>query len=76
MDKATELSLTTWYPEDHPLHKDLKHPLLGLAEETGELLGLYKKHERKPEFDWWQCKHCGKTEHGNSFEIRISVDGS
>ena len=58
MNNAIELALKTWYPKDHPLHNDLRHPLIKLAGECGELLDLYGKHEYKPNFDWMNCKHC------------------
>ena len=58
MNKAIEYALLTWYPKDHPLHLDPRHPAIKLAGEAGELLDLYGKHEYKPKFDWMNCKRC------------------
>lgn len=57
-DLSQQKALKTWYAEDHPLHLDPRHPLIKLAGEAGELLDLFGKHEYKPEFSWWKCKHC------------------
>jgi hypothetical protein len=48
MDKAVELALRTWYPEDHPLHMESHHPLGKLLGEWGELLDDYMKSLYKP----------------------------
>lgn len=57
-DKYQELALKSWYHESNPLYLDPRHPLIKLAGEAGELLDLYGKHEYKPNFSWWNCKHC------------------
>ena len=54
-------ALLTWYPEDNPLHMDIRHPAIKLAGEAGEILDLYGKNEFKPGFDWWNCKSCGEA---------------
>jgi len=59
-DKAIEMVLTTWYPVDSPLHLNPHQPCIKLAGECGELLDCYAKDEYKPNFSWWNCKHCGK----------------
>ena len=51
-DKSQEWALLTWYKEDNPLHKDARHPAIGLAGEAGELLNLYKKSEYKPGYNF------------------------
>jgi len=58
MNEAIEYTLKTWYPKDHKLHFDPRHPAIKLTGEAGEILDLYGKHEYKPDFDWWQCKTC------------------
>jgi hypothetical protein len=63
MKDTIELALKTWYPKDHPLHSEMRHPAMKLAGEAGELLDLYGKHEYKPGFDWWYCKKCGNNRH-------------
>lgn len=60
-DKYQEKCMPTWYDKNNPLYLDPRHPLIALAGEAGELLNLLKKHEYKPGFDWWNCKHCGMT---------------
>ncbi len=52
MNRETELVLKTWYPEDHPLHYDLHHPMGKLVGEWGELLDDYMKHLYKPGYQW------------------------
>ncbi len=52
MNGAIELAKRTWYPEDHPLHYDLHHPLGKLVGEWGELLDDYMKHLYKPGYEW------------------------
>ena len=47
-DESIELSLRTWYPEDHPLHFNPHHPLGKLIGELGELLDDYMKSIYKP----------------------------
>lgn len=47
-DESQKLCLLTWYPEDHPLHYELRHPLMALVGELGEYLNLLKKAEYKP----------------------------
>lgn len=54
-----ERALKTWYPVDHSLHLDPKHPAIALAGEAGEILNLLKKDLFKPNFSWWNCRHCG-----------------
>lgn len=61
MDKYQEKALASWYKEGHPLRLELRHPLIKLAGEAGELLDLYGKNEYKPNFNWWNCKYCKKT---------------
>jgi len=58
-DSSQLKSLKTWYPKSHELHLDSRHPCIKLAGECGELLDLYAKDEYKPNFSWWECKHCG-----------------
>jgi len=58
-DESQLKALTTWYAKDDPLHLDSRHPCIKLAGECGELLDLYAKDEYKPNFSWWNCKHCG-----------------
>lgn len=60
MNDAIEKALLTWYPKDHELHMDTRHPAIKLAGEAGEILDLYGKDQYKPGFDWWNCKHCGQ----------------
>lgn len=50
--ESIEKALYTWYPEDHPLHLNLHHPLGKLVGEWGELLDDYMKHLYKPGFEW------------------------
>ena len=50
--------LKTWYDKSNPLHFDSRHPCIKLAGECGELLDLFAKNEYKPNFSWWDCKHC------------------
>jgi len=52
MNDAIGLAKRTWYPEDHPLHFDLHHPLGKLVGELGELLDNYMKHLYKPGYEW------------------------
>jgi len=61
-DESQRKALLTWYNEDDPRYLDPRHPLIKLAGEAGELLDLFGKHEYKPGFDWWNCKHCGAIE--------------
>lgn len=68
MKEAIEKALKTWYPIDHPLRLDPRHPAIKLAGEAGEILDLYGKHEYKPSFDWWTCKKCGYTRDGYHLE--------
>ena len=49
MDRHTELALRTWYPKDHPLHKDLRPAIMGLLGEAGEIVDLVKKYTYKYE---------------------------
>lgn len=58
-DSYQLLSLKTWYKPDDPRYLDPRHPLIKLAGEAGELTDLYGKEEYKPNFSWWNCKHCG-----------------
>lgn len=62
-DESQLNCLKTWYPIDNPLHLDPRHAVIKLAGEAGEILDLYGKHEYKPNFDWMNCKHCGKGKH-------------
>lgn len=63
-DQAQAKALASWYKENNPLRLELRHPLIKLAGEAGEILDLYGKHEYKPNFNWWNCT-CGhsKKEH-------------
>ena len=61
-DQSQLNALATWYDKSNPLHLDPRHPVIKLAGEAGEILDLYGKHEYKPGFDWWNCKHCGQIE--------------
>lgn len=70
-----EQALKTWYPVDHPLHLDPKHPVLALAGEAGELLDLLKKDLFKPNFSWWNCKHCGYGDASHSMGKCLSGPG-
>lgn len=47
-NQAIETALRTWYPEDHPLHLEIHHPLGKLVGEMGELLDDYMKSLYKP----------------------------
>lgn len=58
-DSYQQKALTTWYQPDDPSYLDPRHPLIKLAGEAGELTDLYGKEEYKPNFSWWNCKHCG-----------------
>ena len=51
-DESIELSLRTWYPEDHPLHFNPHHPLGKLIGELGELLDDYMKSLYKPGYEF------------------------
>ena len=57
-DESQLKALITWYKKDNPLHFDPRHSCIKLAGECGELLDLFAKHEYKPNFSWWNCKHC------------------
>lgn len=57
-DDYQQAALKTWYQPDDPRYLDPRHPLIKLAGEAGEILDLFGKHEYKPGFDWWDCKHC------------------
>ncbi len=63
-DNSQLKSLKTWYPVGHELHFDSRHPCIKLAGEVGELLDLYAKDEYKPNFSWWNCKHCNHEHTG------------
>lgn len=65
-DESQMDALKTWYPIDHPLHFDPRHPCIKLAGEAGEILDLYGKEEYKPNFSWWKCKHCGESKEWHS----------
>lgn len=65
-DESQLNALKTWYPIDSPLHLDPRHAVIKLAGEAGEILDLYGKHEYKPNFSWWNCKHCGENEEWHS----------
>lgn len=58
LDQAQEKALASWYKEGNELRLNPRHPLIKLAGEAGEILDLYGKHEYKPNFNWWNCKHC------------------
>lgn len=60
-DQAQEKALASWYKEGNELRLDPRHPLIKLAGEAGEILDLFGKHEYKPGFNWWNCKHCKAT---------------
>ena len=51
-DHRIDLVLKTWYPENHPLHYELHHPLGKLVGEWGELLDDYMKHLYKPGYEF------------------------
>jgi len=59
---TVKAALETWYNKADFRHLDPRHPAIKLAGEAGELLDLYGKHEYKPDFTWWQCKHCNQIE--------------
>ena len=65
-DESQLKALATWYPKDNPLHLNPRHPCIKLAGECGELLDLYAKDEYKPNFSWWNCKHCGHRDASHS----------
>lgn len=67
-DKYQRKAILTWNGGNDPT----RHALLGLAGESGELLELFKKHEYKPGFDWWQCKNCNKV-HQNPVEGYLNI---
>lgn len=69
-DKYQALALKTWYSPDDARYLDPRHPLIKLAGEAGELLDLYGKHEYKPGFDWWNCKHCGYGDASHSLDYK------
>lgn len=71
-DEYQAKCMSTWYDKDDPLYLDPRHPLIALAGEAGELLDLYKKHEYKPGFSWWNCKNCGKV-HQNPVEGYLNI---
>lgn len=66
MNEAIEKVLLTWYPANHPLHLNPRHPAIKLAGEAGELLDLYGKNEYKPNFSWWNCKWCKDNKEDHS----------
>ena len=53
-DQSQLNALKTWNDKGD----SIRHATLGLTGEAGELIELFKKHEYKPGFDWWNCKHC------------------
>ena len=57
-DQSQLNALKTWNEKGD----STRHAALGLAGEAGELIELFKKHEYKPGFDWWNCRHCGQIE--------------
>ena len=61
-DQSQLNALKTWYSKDNPLHLDPRHPAIKLAGEAGELTDLFGKHEYKPNFSWWNCKHCKRPQ--------------
>lgn len=76
-DKSQMDALKTWYDKSSPLHLDPRHPCIKLAGEAGEILDLYGKEEYKPNFSWWDCKHCGWNREGHNDETlscRIKVE--
>lgn len=59
-DQAQEKSLASWYKEENPLRLEPRHPLIAMIEESGELMGCFKKHNFKPNWNWFErceCKH-------------------
>lgn len=64
-DESQLNCLKTWYDKSNLLHLDPRHAVIKLAGEAGEILDLYGKHEYKPNFDWFDCKYCGKSESGH-----------
>ncbi len=81
MNKTTEQALKTWYPEYHPLHFLLHHPLGKLVGELGELLDDYMKHLYKPGYVFQPEDELGDAwyylrilAHQSSHELRDSVD--
>lgn len=73
-DESQLNALRTWYSKDNPLHFEPRHAVIKLAGEAGEILDLYGKHEYKPNFSWWNCKHCGydKASHGDALYCPIA----
>lgn len=73
-DESQFNALKTWYSKDNPLHFEPRHAVIKLAGEAGEILDLYGKHEYKPNFSWWNCKHCGydKDNHGEALYCPIA----
>ena len=61
-DQSQINALKTWYDKSNSLHLDPRHPAIKLVGEAGEILDLYGKHEYKPGFDWWNCKHCKRPQ--------------
>jgi hypothetical protein len=61
MDIYQSKALESWYKEDNPLRLELRHPLIKLVGEAGELLDLYGKQEYKSGFSWRDCKECGQS---------------
>ena len=56
-DQSQLNALKTWNDKGD----SIRHAVLGLTGEAGELIELFKKHEYKPGFSWWSCKVCGKS---------------
>jgi len=71
-DNSQLSALLTWYPANHELYLDPRHPCIKLAGECGELLDLYAKDEYKPRFSWWDCI-CG-IPRDNHFMIEGEFD--
>ena len=51
MNYHFDYMLETWFPKDDKRHKGLKHPVMGLCSEIGELIGELDKQEFKPGYD-------------------------
>ncbi len=51
-DKHQTKALETWYPIDHSLHFQYRHPLLKLVGEIGEFIDDWAKADYKPSFEW------------------------
>lgn len=73
-DLSQQKALKTWYSKDDPLYLDPRHPLIKLVGEAGELLDLYGKEEYKPDFSWWNCKHCGYGDASHSLHTKKCYD--